>query len=130
MFRFLAKPTAQDLQLGQLQLRHGYWTSVAIPSAIGKVVVKVEGQKSGPEHAALHHAYRVLSEIGSYINRAIKYVNSKPLPQTAPNISNPVLETLTTHASGRLSIHFSLPMYGELVVYFENDVPCDFSLRD
>jgi len=130
MFRFLAKPTVQDAKLGQLQLRHSYWTSVAIPTAVGNVAVMVEGRKSGPEHAALHHAYRVLPEIGAYIDRAISYVNAKPLPQTAPNISNPVLESLTTHASGRLIIHFSLPMYGEMVVYFENDVPCDFSLRD
>ena len=75
-------------------------------------------------------ACRVIAEIAKYADEAVAFVNAKQRHPHAPDFTCPVLEEVTTHTSGEFELRFSLPNYGEAIVSFENNAPCDYSLRD
>jgi hypothetical protein len=130
VFSLLSKPTLQDPQLGELRFGRGRWTSASLPTARGNVVVEVDGTKENPEPGALDLAHNVFVDIEKFALESIAFVNAKPHHPHAPDFSSPVLEALRVHAADRFEIHFSLPNYGEAIVFFENNEPCNYSLRD
>ncbi len=130
---FRKKLIYNDKKFGEFVYSYGCWNDQPVSSSHGKIIVIVEGNKTGSDSQSLTQTRELFKNIIKYIEDAKSFIVTKNISEFMEGNGSLVFDGF--HSRGEIELFdldFGLSNWDDAssVVHFKSNIPYDVSLGD
>ncbi len=130
---FRKKLIYNDKELGGFVYSYDCWNAQPVSSSHGKIIVSVEGKKTGPDSQGLTQARELFKNIIKCIEEAKSFIEGKNISEFMEGNGSLVFDGFHSRGEiGLFDLDFGLSNWDDasIVVHFKANIPYDVSLSD